>query len=228
MNWRKLVLSGVVVVGAVLVVVTAAPAQTQGFGASGGSGPSMESDHYMDSSGDGWTIGSEGDSIQVTFDPDAGPWIKTLVGPDGGGFYADDTGQFWPQSYTLTEWILIGPGPDWTDFHEEILTPGWAMSAIMTVNGLPPAGGAEVITFPDWPNSGGAIDWYFDPLGPGTVVKFDKTLSWEGDPDVNGNLFFGTITMIQYPTIPEPGTIVLLASGLLMVLGYAWRRRGAA
>jgi PEP-CTERM motif len=181
------------------------------------SGPSVESVHDMQTmpGGSGWEIGSEAAPIEVILDPAAGPWIKNLRGFNGGNVVADDTGFTAPSGYQKEEWLVIGGNTPWTDWHEEVLTPGWNIGAQIDINGGQPVPGLVVdLMFTDWPNTGGAVWMDFDPLPPGTLVHLTKQLSWVGDPQVNGNLFNGVIQIAEYPT-PEPATIALMGLGVL-------------
>jgi hypothetical protein len=57
----------------------------------------------------------------------------------------------------------------------------------------------------------------FDPVLPASVTGFQIT-----DPDGFG-AYFGA--NFKYNAVPEPGTAVLLATGLFGLLAYAWRKR---
>jgi len=172
-----------------LALTETASAQTNGsIAASGGNGPTTQTDvPFLQ---DGWVVGPQ----EVIFDPAAGPWIKFLGAPPG------------PGNYTLIEDLIVGPGPDWTDWHEEILTPGgdWVTGTIFDLAGNT-ISGLTVNVPPVSPT----IDFFFDPLPPGTQIQINKTLSW----NVAGATM--PIEVLQYPTTPEPASLALVAGALM-------------
>jgi hypothetical protein len=154
----------------------------------------------------GWFIGTYG----VIRDPDGPQWIKNLEGPQGGPFTAAPG-----QSFTLTESLYIEGNLPWMDWHEEILTPGWAWTdpVVFLANGLSAPG----LTISPLPSS--IINFDFDPLYPGTQITIRKQLEYIGGAD--GTPFVGTLRIAEYPT-PEPASAALLGLGALPAL---WRRR---
>lgn len=180
--------------------------------------PSVETNHDMQTmpGGAGWEIGSANNGVGVSLDPTAGPWIKTLLGINGGPVNADDTGYTNPNSYQLVENLVIGGNLPWTDFHEIVLTPGWNIGALITANGAPVPGLNVDLTYTNGSTTLGSVTMTFDPLLPGTQLLLRKQLIWVGDPNVIGNLFSGIVKVAQYPT-PEPATVVLLAAALGLV-----------
>jgi hypothetical protein len=147
-------------------------------------------------------IGSVGNPIGIYLDPNAGPWQKTFA-----NFVAP---------LTINEAIKIAAGgPNWDDWEEQILSPGWVW-----------AGGGSVSILGDGTYNGTlsidqkTLEFDFPSQGVGTTLVFNKVLQWNG----GGNPIMPVIVN-EWPT-PEPGTIVLLASGLLALgLGYIRRRK---
>ena len=181
-------------------------------------GTSHESNHDQVTGEFDWVIGSETDRIDVILDPDAGPWIKHLRGPAGQIVTADDTGSTAPSIFNLVEHLHVGGAIAWTDWHEEILTPGWYPRVFQVLaNGAPVPGLQVTYTDPDWPRRGGAADLAFPALPPCTNVSISKQLVWEGNPQQQGDRFFGTVNMAQYPT-PEPAALSMLGLGWLGLL----------
>ncbi len=217
-------LTMVLVFALALAFGQAAPLQAAvlGIPASDGSGTSAGSEYEPE--GDGWVVEDPygGGNQDVYYDPDAGPWIKTLtlLDPAVAGTI-----------YTLTENLHVGGGPDgtapaWYDYHEEILTPGW------TWNPTGPGGENQwSFSASNWfgiwtyviPLGNTKVDWTFNPPLPVcTNLTLTKYLIYNGGTGADPN---APIIIAEYPTIPEPGTLVLLATAGLGLLLFAWRRR---
>ncbi len=165
----------------------------------------------------GWSVDSGNAAnpwLPVQINPAGPQWIKTFSGPNGQPFTAVPG-----QTFTLQELLVIAPPLSWTDWHEQILTPGWdwVQPTVFLANFANPPGLTTVHT-PGSMTTGGTLDFYFNPLAPGTLLDIRKTLQYNGPP---GAIFNGTLQIAQYPT-PEPASLGLLALGGLAV---ARRRR---
>lgn len=174
---NKLLLIAVALIFALALVFGQAPLQAESVAASDGGGASVESE-YEPGQG-GWTVGDGDGNQDVYYDPDAGPWMKilTIGQPAAQGHI-----------FTLTENLHVGNGPDglapaWTDYHEDILTPGWTWSP----NG--PAGEQWNFTSPSWsgswvyaiPSGNTKVDWRFNPSLPFcTDLTITKYLVYNG------------------------------------------------
>ena len=200
-------------VAAALLLAPTAPLQADSISASNGSGPSTPIGYS--SSGSGWEVGVGGYQ-DVYYDPDAGPWIKNLAAIPGA---------LNNQVFTLVENLHVGGGPSgtapaWTDFHEEIQTPGWNWSPTGP-NGeqswsytLPGGYTASYVI----PMGNTSVDWTFPtPLPVCTNITLIKYVVFHNPP---GNPAVG-LTVAEYPTVPEPATLSLLALGALTL----FRRR---
>jgi hypothetical protein len=157
-------------------------------------------------------IGSAGNPVGIYLDPNAGPWQKTLA-----NFVA-------PLTINEAIKIMADPktipplpgGPPWSDWEEQILSDGWVW-----------AGGGSLSILGDGTYNGTlsadqkTIEFDFPAQVPGTTLVINKVLQWNGGVGSNPIM---PVVVNEYPT-PEPGTIVLLISGLLALgLGYIRRR----
>ena len=160
----------------------------------------------------GWLIGNPSAPIPVVRDPAGPKWIKLLTDPNGGPIVNPNPGTI----YNLNETVLISGNLWWSDWHEEIITPGWEWTSTVVIleNVLNPPAGLNIVNTPGSPTQGGTLVFYFDPLPPGTVLHIRKQLEYVG---IAGTVHFGAVEVAQYPT-PEPATMGLLAAGGLLAL----------
>ncbi len=165
----------------------------------------------------GWVIGGATGPIPVVLDPNGPKWLKHLTDPNGGLVVAQPG-----QVFTLSESLVVAGNLPWSDWHEEILTPGWEWlpPSLVLANGVP-ATNLAATYLPPTATAGGVVSFTFDPLAPGTLVDIRKQLEYVGVP---GTVYIGPLDIAQYPT-PEPGTLALLSLAGLAVLR---RRRGAS
>ncbi|RMF82180.1 MAG: PEP-CTERM sorting domain-containing protein [Nitrospirae bacterium] len=163
--------------------------------------PGVATDVPFDPNSEGWHVGPQ----EVSYDPAAGPWLKRLAAPAYG-----------PGNYGVIEELIVGPGPAWTDWHEEILSPSpgadWTGGTIYDASGAPVAGLTVQVMGP-------RIWFFFDPLPPGTPIQVVKTLHYG---IAGANL---PIDVAEYPTTPEPTSLALVA-GCLAGLAVLRRRHG--
>lgn len=185
----------------------------------------------------------------LTFDPVAPPFEKHFDTPrqSTGAPIQLDADQLLPfpvwEFYAVEEFGFIPPdttvpGQPISDWHEEILTPGWEWvlpgdsrfpdllvdESLITRDGEPW----------EWkhiPMPGGGTDpsmlWVeFPPIEPGHVLDIHKALVWTG---TEGNRFWGDdagetfIQVIEYPT-PEPASLAVLGLSGLALLRRQRRR----
>lgn len=209
MRWLERVAASVTALG----VLTGAAWAQLGFG---GGPPVFETTHDT-IDGESWQI----DGPTFWFDPDGGPWIKTLLPPSTG----------WQPgvTYQIHEWFTIVPDPTTgvslpvEDWHEEFL-PGadgqiwdiWTDAWEPTISFDPMMGGDPVPGL-EWSISAdGASIWFdFDPIiapAGGVTLHIWKDFQYTGQP---GSL--EPLRLLQYPT-PAPGALAVLGFGGLIAL----------
>jgi hypothetical protein len=147
--------------------------------------------------------------FEIYFDPTKGPWDKTF------------TNFTWPLH--ITENIHVSQGVAWTDWDEKILTDGW----IWASNPSPQVdltGNTIGQVIGDISADGHTVVFDFSPaLQPCTYLTITKTLVWTGGGDPG--VVPGPVTIAEWPTVPEPGTLVLLLAGGVALAATEWRRR---
>jgi hypothetical protein len=167
----------------------------------------------------GWDILDPSGTPQVVVrDPLGQPWYKDLATTPGVVVLPGSV-------FKVHELLTVGGNLSWSDWHEQILTPGWEWlpASNLLANGVP-APGLTVTTTPGTSTLGGSIDYTFGSLAPGTLVDISKAIVYSGTGlPAPTPPFFGSIRVAEFPT-PEPATLGLLALGGLAVL----RRRRAA
>jgi hypothetical protein len=93
-----------------------------------------------------------------------------------------------------------------------------------------PLGEKHVLAIPDdTPNTGNPNHFDSAAFAPQSLVHINKTITVNGPGDNDGAF----LTMFeqrfsQVTPVPEPTSLLLLGSGLAGILGYGWRRKGAA
>lgn len=165
----------------------------------------------------GWQIvDATGGPVPVVRDPNGPPWIKSLNDPNGGPLVAQPG-----FSSQVHEFLQVSGNLPWTDWHEDILDPGWSwVPVFINVNGGP-ASNLQIFNTPGTTTTGGSISYVFDPVFPGSTVEILKRLVFNAG--VPGTVHIGSVRVAEYPT-PEPASLACLALGGLMLM----RKRKAA
>jgi hypothetical protein len=168
----------------------------------------------------GWDLGNPANPIPVQRDPNGPVWLKHFSDPAGGPLVVTNPGT----TFNLHETLVIAPNLPWSDWHENILTPGWAwspnISFLIWPNMVPPAG-LTVTNTPGNFTQGDSLEFLFNSLPPGTIIDIRKELVWQGIPGITQ--FVGHIDVAQFPT-PEPASMLLVVAGSALAL----RRRRCA
>jgi hypothetical protein len=177
----------------------------------------------------------------VRYDGASGVWQKELI--NSGNQIVSG------QQVPIVEHITNSGPSSWTDWHEEVIaTPGdvqfpdflfTAGSLQVDRNGAALTPGLDYTLVPTTDNTGIGVtlagDWvalsiFFSPsaaIQPGDILGIRKDI-FEVFGD--GNVWdTGEIALLaEHPTVPEPSTITLAASALLVIGGaslHRWRRR---
>ena len=120
----------------------------------------------------------------------------------------------------------MGPGPNWIDWHEEILTPGWEWTFGDITDPTDPTGASIpglTVSFGPAGNPPNVIWFDFDPLVPGTPIDI-----WKEIHCIDPNSCSSPIQIAEFPTIvPLPAAVWLFGSGLLGLVGISRRRKTA-
>lgn len=150
----------------------------------------------------------------VEYDRNAGPWLKRLI--------VD------PQQDPVTppldliilhEEITIGGSHAWTDWHEEILTPGWEWGPI--VFDILNANDQSILNNLVVDTMGNMAWFFFDKVPPGSTLQIWKEIICTSICDPLQSA--GFVEIIEYPTVSEPGTLALM--GLFLATFSLYRRR---
>jgi len=214
-----------ILIGLILAFCVGPPAwaSTYGNGIGSENGFAISTRHPLVSTpaGAGWLVGPQ----TVSADPEAGAWLKHLQSP-GRLLGSMDT-------FYLLEVIKVGPGLAWTDWHEEILTPGWSwgsgtmyayeanLSALShsknlfgtAMGALPFNGFGAIEPISKGAISGDRIDFSFEALDPSSWVFILKSIHWTGE---DGGRHLAPIRIAEYPSpVPIPSALVLLGGGLI-------------
>jgi len=211
--------------------------------ASGGAGPSVMTDH--EGNANGFNI-----AITVLHDPSAGPWLKHLINTGGGiesGLLVPITEEFTNiGTSTWTDWHeeIVGPIDSGTGFGPATAFAFERGSVRVYRNGNLLAQGVDYqlqftlhpVVQPG-PNPGNHVDagqhWqsvsiFFsgaNSIQPTDTLTIEKNIF---ETYLNGKIWTPLIEPViaQYPTIPEPASVVPFAAAFVL-LGYCGRRRAA-
>jgi hypothetical protein len=205
--------------------------EPKSFGASDNSGGTSETDDIGQCVEDSetWFVGFP-DPYVVSYNPTAGPWIKQLRDANP----SNDPNDVFPDGFNreIHEWIEVGQGQAWSDWHEKLLSPYWQLNDLFP---LPPAdtfilnpdgtdfeGDVQADCGPANPSCNDPItefNLFFEPpLEEGSRMHIAKGFLYDHPTSVSHN---GPLLVEQYPTVkrsnvggyllPIDFTMVLLA-----------------
>jgi len=187
--------------------------------------------------------------VNLIFKPSAPPMNKIFRSPTDAAGHPIILDALQPFPLEVWEEFYLAGGPPVSDWHEEILTPGWEWllpgdsripdpiddpfgthASLITKNGEPWY--SRPIPMPSGVDDRQKVWVEFEPIPHGNVLDVHKALLWVGTTDNrnwgDGILNDGTtfderyIKVREYPT-PEPTSFALLVLGALALLVY--RRR---
>jgi hypothetical protein len=114
--------------------------------------------------------------------------------------------------------MLIAKNPAWTNWNEQIMTPGWRWKGnpIVTSSDNGPIAGTISAKF----NTNAFVEFDFIPLvNSGVTLSIAKPLLL-----TLGGQSPGTVVIDQSPTGPEPGTLAPSHSGEATLVAISWIR----
>jgi len=188
-----------------------------------------------------WMVGTPENPLPLVADPKGSQMEKWFFTPTGEPLQPGWSAPVWENFLVWKGDSSTPTSRPITDWHEHVHEPGWVWEvpppdatneSLITRDGepwpwrhIPPSGDEP---FSPW------LDVEFPAIEPGHILDIHKRLVWLG---VEGNKLWGDQqldngepyqeTMIgvwEYPTIPEPTTLLLSS---LAALGFCARRRRA-
>jgi hypothetical protein len=153
-------------------------------------------------------VGSNPDPYNISYDSNAGRWIKefNILMPDP-----------FAQPYNIVEFLQVSGTQNWIGWYEEIITPGWTF---LDVNFLAPFFGPPDFMPPGYQMdfNANSVTFTFNPISPESGLIINPSFYVSGSS--------GVLEIAAYPIvgnqvpIPEPATILLLGSGLIGLAGF--------
>jgi hypothetical protein len=126
--------------------------------------------------------------------------------------------------FAFTGVVNNSTGTSWTDYHFQLGSGFGANFVLGATNPGIDFLGSPIPTSDVFSILGqvtDALSWSVGPLPSGGVVNFGFSFTVP-DADVPGAAGF-QFTLRQFPTVPEPSSLLLLASGLAALAGFAQR-----
>lgn len=165
---------------------------------------------------------------EVSAGADAPYWLKNLMAE--GSVAGQDRPVLHPgDTVTFAEHLMVTGDLPLVDWHEVFSVRGWSF-----VEGAAYAGDGDAlleglhVQLMNGPDGGinDEIHFSFDELEPGSILRIERVLRYEGIDSIEGIEPWGDdpIVLRQHPAaiIPEPATLSLIAVGASL---FAWTRR---
>jgi hypothetical protein len=161
-----------------------------------------------------WILGTAGLPFTISYNPGAGVWEKDLSGAGPLDLY---------QEVNLLEYVKVGAGQQWTDWHETVLTTNfiWGYDADDTFYTID--GGAAQTAGIVYNADHTVVTFNFSPdIAANSVIMIHKELQYMGADTFDNDTT--AVVINEFPSIPEPSTLALMGVGLA---GLVLRRRRA-
>lgn len=159
-------------------------------------------------------IGNAANPIPVDWDGAGSPWLKSINDPNGNVMGVANV--------DFVETLLNVGTEAWTDWHEILLpppvgltSPHWSAVVGLSINGNP-------IMYTATGIGTGTLDLFnfSQPVLPGDIFEIHKQVLVD-----SGVIAGGFLRIQEYPTVPEPACLALLAVTGGLIAGTRRRRR---
>jgi hypothetical protein len=162
-----------------------------------------------------WLFGSSQNPISISYNSVADIWQRRVSGDGAFGHN---------QEVDLLDYVNVGAGSPWTDWHETIATPNFVWStdaddAFYTING-----GTPQFTGISYSSDHASVDIALPTALPvGAKIVLHDEVQYMGSACFDNNIV--PIVLNQFVSVPEPSSLVLLSLGAVLALIPRRRKR---